>query len=146
MTKPRPVPQKIPNDEFYEFIQKCKDSCKDENLPTYKEQIQEKFSVTDIEMIFFEYQDGTGKQFSDMFEYRAPVGLGGFGFVVAALDKETGEEIAIKLLRIDTTPQIIIDLFRKEAETLRNLHENYILSQSRSTDSKNSSRIYTPPK
>lgn len=102
--------------------------------------------MTDISQIFFEYQDGTGDYFSDMFEYRTPIGLGGFGFVVAALNKETGEEIAIKLLRIDKVPKVVVDLFKKEADILKSLHEEYNLSQSRSTDSKNSSRIFTPPK
>jgi serine/threonine protein kinase len=54
-----------------------------------------------MEHLNFEYQDGTEESFSESFEYRASIGSGGFGFVIAALDKSTGEEIAIKMLKTD---------------------------------------------
>ncbi|CAI2362962.1 unnamed protein product [Moneuplotes crassus] len=94
-------PSEIPADEYYEFIQKCKKIEQENNFPHYSEKVQEMFGVTEIEQIFFEYQDGSGDHFTELFEYRATVGIGGFGFVIAALDKETGEEIAIKMLNLD---------------------------------------------
>lgn len=152
-TESKDHPHKIPSSEFYEFIQKWKKSEEGGSSSKYSQKIQELFNVTDIDQIFFEYQDGTGDQFTDLFEYRAPVGLGAFGFVISALDKETGEEIAIKLLNINNSPDLIVNLFRKEAETLRSLHEcPSTRSISKSPDrrgsktSRNSSRIFTPPK
>ena len=86
-------------------------------------QLALKFEVTDIDQIVFEYQDGSETNFSELFEYRTSIGAGGFGYVVAALDKETGEEIALKLLRKDDAPQAIIDMFKKEAEILKSIHD-----------------------
>jgi len=57
--------------------------------------------VTSITHIQFEENDGTEIPFSELFEYRTAIGCGGFGFVVAALDKISGEEVALKLLNTD---------------------------------------------
>jgi serine/threonine protein kinase len=95
------------------------------------DQIETKFEVSDIDQIVFEHSDGTEVQFSELFEYRASIGSGGFGFVVAALDKRTGEEIAIKLLRKEYAPTVMVDLFRKEAEILETIHNQSLLATSR---------------
>lgn len=100
----------IPADEYYEFIQKCKKIEQESRFPCYSEQIQEMFGVTEIDQIFFEYQDGSGDHFTELFEYRATVGIGGFGFVIAALDKETGEEIAIKMLNLNYSSGVQVKL------------------------------------
>lgn len=101
------------------------------NRGKFIDQIETKFEVSDIDQIVLEHSDGTEIHFSELFEYRASIGSGGFGFVVAALDKRTGEEIAIKLLRKDSAPKIIVDLFRKEAETLEMIHNQSLFPSSR---------------
>jgi serine/threonine protein kinase len=107
--------------------------------------IKEKFEVSDIDQIVLTgLGSGSEELFSEYFEYRAAIGHGGFGFVIAALDKETGEEIAIKMLRKDKAPDVVIDMFKKEAEILQSFHEN-TLNHSKSTDSRSSSRIYANP-
>lgn len=121
------------NDEFNEFIALSRNK-----EGKYKDQIALKFEVSDIDHIVFEYADGSGVSFNELFEYRASIGTGGFGFVVAALYKETGEEIAIKILRKDDTPEVIIDLFKKEAELLQELHDQTSNKHSKSTDSRGS--------
>lgn len=50
--------------------------------------------------------------FNELYEYRASIGSGGFGFVVAALDKSTGEEIAIKLLYKDIDNYSAVEYFK----------------------------------
>lgn len=84
-------------------------------------------AVTDIQNIIFEENDGTEIPFTDLFDYRTSIGAGGFGFVVAALDKHTGEEVALKLLFKDDSSQKVIDLFKKEAELLESFdHPNVV--------------------
>lgn len=127
-------------DEFKEFIEKSH-----QKEIKYQPQIELKFEVWKIDQIVFEYTDGTGVNFSDLFEYRASIGSGGFGFVVAALDLETGEEIAIKLLRKDDIPDIVTELFKKEAEILQKVHDQTYNKHIKSTDSRGSSRLSDTP-
>lgn len=68
--------------------------------------------VSQITDIVFEENDGTEIPFTEMFEYRTALGSGGFGFVVAALDKSTGEEVAIKVLNKEKASQKVIELFK----------------------------------
>lgn len=83
--------------------------------------------VYDISNIQFEENDGTEIPFSDLFEYRTSIGAGGFGFVVAALDKATGEEVALKLLCKDIASDKVIELFKKEAHLLEEFnHQNIV--------------------
>lgn len=127
--------------EFNEFIKISKVQGQ-----KYLDQIMETFEVADIDHIVLnEFGSGVEELFSEYFEFRAAIGAGGFGFVIAALDKETGEEIAIKMLKRDKAPDIVIDLFKKEAEILQGFHENTSLNHSKSSDSRSSSRIYVPP-
>ncbi|CAI2361104.1 unnamed protein product [Moneuplotes crassus] len=137
--------------EFYEFIQKCTGTNQDTNSEKYSGKIEEMFGVSQIDQIFFQYQDGSGDDFSELFEYRAIVGIGAFGVVISALDKETGEEIAIKMLNLDHSSDLIAKLFRKEAETLRNLHKGNSPSSAGSPERKDfimkrkSARVTAPP-
>lgn len=61
-------------------------------------QMQKMLNVRLITDIIFEENDGSEIPFTDLFEFRASIGVGGFGFVVAVLDKSSGEEIALKIL------------------------------------------------
>mmetsp|Transcript_40194 Transcript_40194/g.46103 ORF Transcript_40194/g.46103 Transcript_40194/m.46103 type:complete len:86 (+) Transcript_40194:241-498(+) len=78
----------------------------------YLHQLELKLGVTDVNHIVFEESDGTEIYFSDLFEYRACIGAGGFGFVVAALDRSSGEEVAIKILRRKDASDVVIELFK----------------------------------
>jgi len=120
------------NLEFAEFIKKSYGK-----RDKYISQIESKFEVSDIDQIVFEHSDGTEVNFSELFEFRTSIGSGGFGFVVAALDKQTDEEIAIKLLRKDLAPDIVIDMFRKEAATLQMIHNQSTKSRSTTHGKKN---------
>lgn len=80
-----------------------------------------KLGVTDINQLVFEESDGTEIPFTELFEYRASIGAGGFGFVVAVLDKFTGEEIALKLLKRHDIDTVVEDLFKKEAEIIKSM-------------------------
>lgn len=84
--------------------------------------MQRMLGVSSINDIVFEENDGTEIPFHELFEYRTSIGAGGFGFVVAVLDKSTGEEVALKLLWKENTNDKVIDLFRKEAETLKSFN------------------------
>jgi calcium/calmodulin-dependent protein kinase I len=83
--------------------------------------------VSQITSIHFEENDGNEIPFSDLFEYRTPIGSGGFGYVIAVLDKASGEEVALKLLNKETSSQKVIELFKKEAEILEHFdHPNIV--------------------
>lgn len=94
-------PQHHYNDDFSEFIKVANSHNKFEK----QRDMNDRFAVSEITHIVFEENDGTEVPFTDLFEYRASIGTGGFGFVVAALDRSTGEEIAIKILNRNHGPQ-----------------------------------------
>ena len=93
----------------------CRINKKNNKLSRQMKVMLEVLSITDI---IFEENDGTEIPFTDLFEYRASIGAGGFGFVVAVLNKTTGEEIALKILWKDKASDKVIELFKKEAEIL----------------------------
>jgi serine/threonine protein kinase len=106
--------------DFTEFVQ----NKKDDKLSKHAFKM---LGVYDITSIQFEENDGTEIPFSDLFEYRTSIGAGGFGFVVAALDKATGEEVALKLLCKDKASDKVIELFKKEAHLLEEFnHPNVV--------------------
>lgn len=74
--------------------------------------MQRMLGVKYINNIIFEENDGTEIPFTDLFEYRTSIGAGAFGFVVAVLDKSTGEEIALKILWKDKATDRVIELFK----------------------------------
>jgi hypothetical protein len=45
----------------------------------------------------FEDAEGNLIRFSDLYDYHNFLGCGSFGFVVAALDKQSGESLALKV-------------------------------------------------
>ena len=101
-------PQQIHNDNFSEFINNNRNKKYDnepnkffrqnEKFKQNRDVVDERFDVSDITQIVFEEHDGNEILFTDLFEYRASIGSGGFGYVVAVLEKETGAEIAVKIV------------------------------------------------
>jgi serine/threonine protein kinase len=97
--------------DFTEFI-------KNQRQDKLSRHLFKMLGVSDVTAIQFEENDGTEIAFTDLFEYRTSIGAGGFGFVVAALDKATGEEVALKLLFKDNASDKVIELFKKEASLI----------------------------
>ena len=75
-------------------------------------QMERKLKVSQITEICFEESDGTETPFNELFEFRTSIGAGGFGFVVAALDKSSGEEVALKLLSKEESSETVVELFK----------------------------------
>lgn len=46
----------------------------------------------------FEDCEGNFLKFSEFYEYRKFLGCGSFGFVVSAIDKSSGKEVALKVI------------------------------------------------
>ena len=66
-------------------------------------------------------------KFSDFYIYIATLGAGSFGKVVHAIDRSTGEEIAVKVIEKKTVKQGRIAELKKEAEILESLnHPNIV--------------------
>lgn len=74
--------------------------------------MERKLKVSQITEICFEESDGTETPFNELFEFRTSIGAGGFGFVVAALDKSSGEEVALKLLSKEESSETVVELFK----------------------------------
>ena len=89
----------------------------------------EKLGVKDINMLQFEYPDQVFN-FSDLYEYKCIMGVGGFGCVIAARDKASRKNVALKIILKDENDDNNINhvkSLKREAEILQNLdHENII--------------------
>lgn len=48
-------------------------------------------------MLEFEDSEGNTTRFEDYYDYHKFLGCGSFGFVVSAVDKNTGEHLALKV-------------------------------------------------
>ena len=62
-----------------------------------RELMREKLSTTSIPDLMFEDIEGHQIKFSELYDYHRFLGSGAFGFVVAALDKKTGQSLALKV-------------------------------------------------
>jgi serine/threonine protein kinase len=60
--------------------------------------MREKLQTTSIPDLVFEDIEGHLIKFSELYDYHKFLGSGAFGFVVAALDRETGESLALKVI------------------------------------------------
>jgi len=74
------------------IVGKNKDQIKFRSL------IKEKLKATSIPDIKLEDDQGEITLLSELYTFESFLGTGTFGFVVAAIDRETGEKIAIKIV------------------------------------------------
>lgn len=59
--------------------------------------MRQKFQTTSIPRLEFEDYQGNVTYFDDYYDYMKPLGCGSFGFVVAAIDKKSGDHVALKV-------------------------------------------------
>lgn len=59
--------------------------------------MKQKLQTTSIPALEFEDHDGTTYKFEDLYDYHKFLGAGSFGFVVSAIDRKTGEHVALKV-------------------------------------------------
>lgn len=104
--------------------------------------MRQKLQTTSIPKIEFEDMHGTITLFEDYYDYIKPLGCGSFGFVVSAMDRESGEHVALKVCQsglknlfillliflliqiVDTSNPTAVKCIRKEAEILESLGQN----------------------
>ena len=94
-------------------------------------QMRQKLSTTTIPKLPFELDSSSTRYFEDYYDYLKPLGCGAFGFVVSAIDKSSGEELALKvtinrlifsfLQIVDTNIESSVNCIRKEAKILESL-------------------------
>ena len=73
-----------------------------------------------------EDSNGDRQKFSSIYKFQNFLGTGTFGFVVSAIERSTGEELALKI--VDATQQNPMHSLQKEAEILQSLPPNdYII-------------------
>lgn len=69
-----------------------------------------------------------GTQLNGIYEIDAPLATGGMGQVYRGHEIQTGDPVAIKLIRSDlATDEVILALFRREASALNRLHHEAIV-------------------
>lgn len=60
--------------------------------------MKEKLNATNIPSIQLEDENEEITLFKDLFDFKSFLGTGTFGFVVSAIDKSNGEQLAIKIV------------------------------------------------
>jgi serine/threonine protein kinase len=59
--------------------------------------MRQKLQTTSIPKLEFEEFSGNVCTFEELYDYNKPLGCGSFGFVVSALDKQSGQHVALKV-------------------------------------------------
>jgi serine/threonine protein kinase len=59
--------------------------------------MKQKLQTTNIPDLEFEDREGNFIKFSEFYDYHKFLGCGSFGFVVSAVDRSTGELVALKV-------------------------------------------------
>jgi len=59
--------------------------------------MKQKLQTTSVQDLEFEDREGNFIKFDELYDYHKFLGCGSFGFVVSAVDKETGELVALKV-------------------------------------------------
>lgn len=65
---------------------------------------------------------------SDRYEIVAEIGAGGMGTVFRGIDRQTGQDVAVKQLKRDLSQPEVIERFKREGEILRQLHHPNIVN------------------
>jgi serine/threonine protein kinase len=60
--------------------------------------LKEKLKATNIPNLQLEDENEEITYFKDLYDFKTFLGTGTFGFVVAAIDKANGEQLAIKIV------------------------------------------------
>ena len=63
----------------------------------FRKLIKEKLKVTKIPKLVLEDDSGEVQSFNDLYEFKSFLGTGGFGFVVSAIDRASGDMLAVKV-------------------------------------------------
>jgi len=88
-----------------------------------KEMVREKFRVKHIgDLVLKDVETGAKTKFKEYFEYVSFLGAGAFGFVVEAIEKDSGNRMAVKI--VDIRLKGTIHCLVKEAEVLRSIPAN----------------------
>ena len=82
----------------------------------FRSAMKEMLKVTKIPNLMLEEANGDRYSFSRIFKFQNFLGTGTFGFVVSAIEKATGEVLALKI--VDATQQNPMHSLQKEAEIL----------------------------
>lgn len=87
------------NDEVTEDFQEAKAMVgKPEDELKFRKLLKERLKVTKIPKLKFEDDNGVITNFNDLYEFKNYLGTGSFGFVVSAIDKESMEMMALKIV------------------------------------------------
>mmetsp|Transcript_10514 Transcript_10514/g.7850 ORF Transcript_10514/g.7850 Transcript_10514/m.7850 type:complete len:91 (+) Transcript_10514:2-274(+) len=78
--------------------------------------MRKKLQTTSIPDLEFEDLEGNFTKFHELYDYRKFLGAGSFGFVVSAVELETGKCLALKI--VDKTNEASDDCLHKEAQLL----------------------------
>ena len=77
--------------------------------------MMEKLKVNDVLALEFVDADQVYK-FSDLYQFTKVMGYGGFGIVVAAKDRKTGKNVALKIVdKSDTATDTHVQMLKHEA-------------------------------
>jgi hypothetical protein len=71
---------------------------KPEDELKFRKLLKERLKVTKIPNLKFEDENGFITNFNDLYEFKNFLGIGSFGFVVSAIDKESLEMMALKIV------------------------------------------------
>ncbi|CDW82180.1 protein kinase domain containing protein [Stylonychia lemnae] len=93
--------------------------------------MKEKLQTTSIPSLEFEDAEGNTIKFEEIYDYHKFLGCGSFGFVVSAVDKLTGEHVALKI--VDTSSESSVQCIHryslKQFQIQIKEFENYIVLQ-----------------
>eukprot|EP00347_Sterkiella_histriomuscorum_P022213 403331274 len=96
--------------------------------------MKQKLQTTSIPKLDFDDHEGNSTKFEEIYDYHKFLGCGSFGFVVSAIDKASGQSLALKI--VDTQSESSVQCIRREAEILSVIpphpnviryHKNYIV-------------------
>jgi serine/threonine protein kinase len=69
--------------------------------------MKKKLNITNIPDLMLEDSEGNMHYFNEYYDYLESLGCGGFGFVVSAVHKASGEKIALKLIETSISDSVV---------------------------------------